>query len=249
MKNFHIILFFLLLSMKVRAGDFCIAPQLAYGKEASSPFLFTWPSEFEIFRLFKTTRDFYFLRSGAMISYERKWFSYSTGLLYSRVFLDNHYFAKKYRGINIFQLPLDCNLQYGKRLYGYLSAGIYVNYLYKQHESVFLKFPMFQVGFTAGIGIGYHFNSILAIDMVYRAEKSKQPLYYSVESSSAGPWGRAYYLGAKVPFRTLSLSLKYTIGRKNNEYLNKRSSQSSVPRSILKRKHNRSGKRECIRSN
>jgi hypothetical protein len=214
MKNFHIILFFLLFSINVRAGDFRIAPQLAYGKEAS-PYLFTRPSEFEIFQLFKTTRDFYFLRSGAMISYERKWFSYSTGLLYSRVFLDNHYYAKYYRGINIFQLPLDCNLHYGKKLYGYLSAGIYVNYLYKQRESVSLKFPAFQAGFTGGIGIGYRFSSTLAIDMVYRAEKSMHPLYYSLEHSSAGPWGRAYYMGVKVPFRTLSLSLKFTLGHKN----------------------------------
>jgi len=217
MKNILKGLLFLLLSVKVTAGDFYIAPQLAYGKSASLQLLAD-SYEPEIFHLFRNTDDLIFLRTGAMISYERKRFSYATGLLYSRVIIDHYSYAGHLWGLNIVQLPLGCNLHIGKKLYGYLSIGAYLNYLHPQKESS-KKFPDFQFGITGGIGMGYHFNSTLAIDILYQAENGLQPLYFYLEHTSAGPWGRTYLAGQYVHFRTLTLSLKYTIGQKNSECL------------------------------
>ena len=218
MKNILKGLLFLLLSVKVTAGDFYIAPQLAYGKSASLQLLAD-SYEPEIFHLFRNTDDLIFLRTGAMISYERKWFSYATGLLYSRVIIDQYYYGERFRGLNILQLPLICNLHFGKKLYGYLSIGAYLNYMYSRQVSSVIHFTDFQPGITVGIGMGYHFNSTLAIDILYQAENGLQPLYFHLEHTSAGPWGRTYLAGQYVHFRTLTLSLKYTIGQKNSECL------------------------------
>ena len=248
MKDIRKVLFLILLSTKIMAGDFYIAPQLAYVKPAS-PLLIAGPHEFEIFHLFRNTDNFIFLRTGAMISYEQKWFSFASGLLYSRAIIDKYSYNKMFRGLSILQLPLECKLHIGKKLYGYLSIGAYLNYLHPQKERYTRYFPDFQPGITAGIGTGYHFTSSLAIDISYRTEDSRYPFYYDLQHSSAGYWGRTYLEDENVSFRTLSLSLKYTLGRKNNEHLSRHSSPASIPRDIRKGKLNRSGKKECIHSN
>jgi hypothetical protein len=215
MKTILKALLFLLLSAEVTAGDFYIAPQLAYGKSASLQ-LHANSYEFELFHLFGNDDDFVFLRSGAMFSYERKWFSYVTGLLYSRVIIDQYYYGEHFRGLSILQLPLVCNLHFGKKLYGYLSMGAYLNYLHPKGSSG-PDFPDFQPGITGGIGLGYRFTPLLAIDILYRAEDGLRPLYFTLEHTSAGPWGYTYIDGHNIPFRTLTLSLKISLGRKNSE--------------------------------
>jgi hypothetical protein len=214
MKSLLTALLFLLFFMETSAGDFYLSPQFAYGKSTGNRN--SDPDKYELIHLFGNTDDLIFLRTGAMISYEHKWLSYATGLLYSRVIIDQQY-SGRIKGLTMLQLPLWCNLHIGKTLYGYLGLGTYLNYLYKQEKDSEVRFPDFQPGIAMGIGIGYRFCSSLAIDISYRAENGLSPLYSLWLSTSAGPWGHAYWAGQDIPFRTLTLSLTFKIGNKNNE--------------------------------
>lgn len=192
------------------AGDFYIVPEFAYGKSAAIQFQDN-PYELEILHLFRNSDDIMFLRTGALISYELKWFSYNTGLLYSHVITDKQY-GGWIKDLNMVQLPLGCNLHFGRQLYGYLNIGAYLNYLYSKREWAEVQFPDFQPGIAGGIGMGYRFGSLFTIDLSYQAEYGLRPLYSLWLSTSAGPWGRAYWQKEYVPFRTLTLSLKFFIG-------------------------------------
>ncbi len=211
MKSIRIGLLFLLLSMKVAAGDFCIAPQFAYGKSAAIQFQDN-PYELEILHLFRNSDDIMFLRTGALVSYELKWLSYNTGLLYSHVIADEQY-GGWINDLNMVQWPLGCNLHFGQRLYGYLNLGAYLNYLYSKREWAEVQFPSFQPGIAGGIGIGYCFGPSFSIDLSYQAEYGLRPLY-SLWLGTGGISRGGYWSDQYVPFRTLTLSLKYTPNRK-----------------------------------
>jgi hypothetical protein len=208
-------LIFLILSVKVTAGDFCIAPQFGYCKSASLQLLAD-SYQPELFHLFRNNHDFVMLRTGVTLSYGGKWFSYTSGLTYSRLIID-HAFYGRFLDLNIVQLPIGFNLHVGKKLYGYLSIGVYLNYQNPKQPESEERFSRFQPGITSGIGAGYHFCSSIAMEIVYRAEDGFLPMYYEWLSTSAGPWGHAYWQEEYVPVRSLTLNLAYTIPRKNNE--------------------------------
>ena len=143
-----------------------------------------------------------------MVSHEAQWSSMCRRA--------DQYSGGYFLDLNMAQLPLGCDLHFGKKLYGYLHAGAWLNYLYSKQKGD-VKFPHFQAGITGGIGMGYRINSSWAIDILYEAEYGLSPLYQNWLRTSAGPWGISYLEDEYLPFRTLTLSLKIALGRRNSQ--------------------------------
>ncbi|NVO12278.1 MAG: hypothetical protein HXX16_20140 [Bacteroidales bacterium] len=191
---------FLILLSNVNAQNFQIGPELKFGRiglQNSYPH----PS---IIKLFDNSFADY-NSIGIIGSYRphSSIFSFKTGIIYSHIGNNNP--PDEYNKLVIIQIPIGCDIKFGKKLFLFVGAGIDINYLLPQKKET-LVFPDFQLGLYAELGIGYELNKKWSFELKHSMASDITKLYKTEYQLQNGLSNEKIYSTSA----DLGISIKYT---------------------------------------
>lgn len=106
----------------------------------------------------------FFLREGLVCYYtpDSAIFSIKTGILYCKKGIE-----ELDKDVSMIDLPIGCDIRFGKKCSLLLGLGFDINYLYPRKSSN-TTFPLFQIGVNANTGVGFVINRRWCLDVKYQ---------------------------------------------------------------------------------
>lgn len=197
-----LIVLLIFLSIDLKAQNFEVGFESGYGRTGSqtsypySPFL----------KIFDSSHSDFF-REGLVCFYtpDSAMFSIKTGLLYCKKKTD--ILSSTNHSLKILQLPIGCDIRFGKKYFLLFGCGLDINYL-TSWKSNNTSFPLFQIGANANIGLGFVVYKNWCFDCKYQIGYDISKLYNTEYISNSGDLSRETYRSING---ILSLSLRYRI--------------------------------------
>jgi hypothetical protein len=200
----HLMLLFIFISSDLTAQNFEIGPELGYGKIGmyilNQPTYLKLPDELNL--------GYYRLGLISYFSPDSSIFSIKTGILYSQIL--SEYSAESISKLKILQLPIGCDIKFGKVIYLVVGGGFYINYLLSS-KVVGYDFPDFQIGLNTNVGFGYAISRTWSCDLKFLLGYDLTELYTTYSYSPIGGADKEYIQSVNA---LLCLTLKYKIIKK-----------------------------------
>ena len=173
------------------AQIFELGPVVGYGEIGDGPFL--------PFRYCNAYKYNNFVRTGISgnLSFKSSAISLKTGITYNQILNST---SESLYHLKFMQLPVGFDLRMGKKFYGLAGTGIVINSTFKKSTHL-IKYPAFQLGLSANLGLGYSINKRMNINLEYQYEYNITALYatrYRGVYEESRSINRIFYVNLKI---------------------------------------------------